>query len=181
MRECVPIKTEKKWSSLTHLLVAQEQKILCICTKPSRRCRCHSNCFVYTVHIYRFVAQVFSMIFSFISFHFASFYFILECEKDRAGEREKLLFYFCFGFWANTTKYLLDRHGNYALSRCRVFWFVHKLCIVNVNKSMAWVYVRTLKTVEEKKEDHFQHFFLSSFTLCAPGFGLSHKRIEFYK
>lgn len=59
-------------------------------------------------------------------------HFILKMQKI-----EMKLFYFCFGCWANTTNYLLDRHGNYALSRCRMFWFMHKLCIVNVNKSMC--------------------------------------------
>lgn len=35
----------KKWRSQTHicLLHVQNEKILCICTKPSRRCRCHSK------------------------------------------------------------------------------------------------------------------------------------------
>lgn len=159
LRECVPIKPKKKWSSLTHLLVAQEQKILCICTKPSRRCRCHSNCFVYTyiVSLLKYFQWSF-LLFHFILRRFISFWNAREIER----EREKLLFYFCFGCWANTTKYLLDRHGNYAPSRCRVFWFVHKLCIVNVNKSMAWVYVRTLKNAEKKKKTIFSIFFLHS-------------------
>lgn len=120
--ECVPI--EKMKESDTHLLVA--------CAKRKNIMHLHETfqtmslsfeiLYVCTVHTYRMVGLK----------RLFNDHFILKMQKI-----EMKLFYFCFGCWANTTNYLLDRHGNYALSRCRMFWFVHKLCIVNVNKSMC--------------------------------------------
>lgn len=113
------------------------------------------------MYTYRFVAQPFSTIISFAFSHFVPFSF---CKLQQIEDREKLIL---FLYWMlckydnDDESYLLDRHGNYgSLRRCRVFWFVHKLCIVNGNKSMACMSVRNReKDVggEKKKTIIFEH------------------------
>lgn len=137
--------------------MCKTKNILCICTKPSRRCRCHSKYYMCALHTYRMVGLK----------RLFNDHFILKMQKI-----EMKLFYFCFGCWANTTNYLLDRHGNYALSRCRMFWFMHKLCIVNVNKSMCSNTLGRKDTKKTRPLSALCAFFLSFLNnvMCAPGF-----------